>query len=170
MTANEFLESLSNEDRERFLDHIAKMFDDDAVAFAKAGGIASVEVGPGARSKASSKGRNMANDYNSNPIYIDTTFTGGWRSKQTLNSGTLRGYGTTPAQPGIRPTQITWVAPGASGSYSVTDPNDSTVLAKGTTPASYAGPDPEYTFPATTTWRDFNVTISDGELLIYYRI
>lgn len=111
----------------------------------------------------------MANTYNSNPILINTTYTGGWRGKQTLNTGTTPGY-TFPAQFGIRVFKVIWMSPGASASFSVTDPNDSTILLEDATPASFAGSSPEYDFEnAAASWRDFNVTISAGTLLIYYR-
>ena len=112
----------------------------------------------------------MANNYNSNPQRIDTTFTGGWRSKQTLNTGTTPGY-TSPAQWGIRPFKIVWADPGADASFQITDPNDGTILLEDDTPSGFTGHNPQYGYSnASGTWRDFNVTITGGTLLIFYRV
>ena len=101
----------------------------------------------------------MANSYNSNPIKIDSNLASGWRSVQTLNT----------KQWGIQVTKVVWNNPGASASFSIVDPTDSTVLLQGNTPASYVGPDPEWDFVDSAKWRDFKVTVSAGVLLIYYK-
>ena len=99
----------------------------------------------------------------------------GWRSLQTLNTGNLpttlqQLSGAVTRQWGIRVFKVVWKNPGASASFSIVDPKDSTILLDDTTPGSYAGPSPFYDFgehPAT--WRDFQVTISAGTLEIWYR-
>lgn len=63
---------------------------------------------------------------------------------------------------------IEWIAPGASATFTITDASTgASVLAEGSTPASYAGPDPVY--PINKQWRNFKCTgLTAGTLLIYY--
>src|SRR5271156_3653681 len=105
----------------------------------------------------------MANQYNANPIRIDSSFTGGWRSLQTLNTGnmplTIQNPNPVKRQFGIRPVKIVWSDPGDNASFQVTDPNDGTILLQDDTPTGYTGTSPIYDFIGmTATWRDFNVT------------
>lgn len=109
----------------------------------------------------------MANSLNTNPIRIDSSVVS-WRNSQTLNVGTIPGY-TSPRQWGIHVTEIAWVNPGASASFTITDPNDNTILWQGHTDAAFAGSDPFWPFAEPLTWRDFSVTISAGTLMIRYR-
>lgn len=109
----------------------------------------------------------MANFYNSNPIRIDTTTTSGWRSLQTLNTGTIPGY-ASPRQWGINVVELVWNSPGANGALLVTDPVDGTVLAMNDTPAGYTGGDLSLT-PIRRNWRDFKVSITSGTLFIWYK-
>jgi hypothetical protein len=114
----------------------------------------------------------MANSYNSLPIRIDTTFVS-WEASQTLNTGTLpstlQNPGPINAQWGLQIYQMLWKAPGASASFTVTDPDDGTVLFNSITPAAFVGADPYWFFQAPLQWRDFSVTISAGTLHIWYR-
>lgn len=112
----------------------------------------------------------MAINYLSqNPIIINAPVSS-WRNSQTLNTGTLPGY-SFPRQPGIRVTQIAWMDPGVNGSFTFTDPIDSTILWEGMTPADYAGGDVIYSFQDDPlTWRDFSCVLSSGTLRIKYRI
>jgi hypothetical protein len=114
----------------------------------------------------------MANSYNSNPLRIDTTFTQGWRSLQTLNTGnspaTLQQPNPSPRQWGFQVIELVWNNPGANGAILVTDPVDGTVLAMSDTPVGYTGGD-VYVTPLRNTWRDFKVSISAGTLFIFYR-
>ncbi|MGH9444761.1 MAG: hypothetical protein ACRD3O_03420 [Terriglobia bacterium] len=106
----------------------------------------------------------MANTYNTNPIYLDTDTTEGWKSLQTLS--------TNPV--GILPQKVVLIAAGttAAGTVTVTDPTGSNVL---------------LTLPVTTdqapiildfesmnvAWRDFKVTgltATVTALQIWYRI
>lgn len=66
--------------------------------------------------------------------------------------------------------KIVWVGPGASGAVTITDASSSAnVIFQAATPASYAGPDPEYDFVAPRPWRNWKCTqLTGGTLLIYY--
>ena len=107
----------------------------------------------------------MSNSYGSMPIVIDSSMASGWRSLNTMNgasAGSGRNYG-------FRVESLVWVGPSTAGhTFSIIDPNDSTVLAQGT--CGVAGADVSYNDFFSKTWRDFKVSqISSGKLLIYYR-
>lgn len=114
----------------------------------------------------------MANVYNAQPIRIDTTFVS-WKTNQTLNTAnlpsTLQNPGPIKAQPGLQVYQMLWKTPGASASFTVSDPIDGTVLFSSTTPAAFVGADPYWQFTVPLQWRDFSVTISAGTLEIFRR-
>lgn len=105
----------------------------------------------------------MANSYNSNPIYIDTDMTSGWRASQTLNTGNLPATAQNSGvkrQFGIRTSKIVLVLVGtqAAGTILIADPIDSTILFKQDIPSSG-------TFQREFDWavnlsteRDFKVT------------
>ncbi len=104
----------------------------------------------------------MANSYNSMPIVINATMSAGWRSLQTLNTGTNA--------TGIRVFKVIWDAPSTVGNtFEIVDPVDSTVLLTGT--CSVASQDIQYNFDENpASWRDFKVTtLSSGTLYIWYR-
>src|SRR5260370_23114009 len=68
----------------------------------------------------------------SNPIIVtaDADISTGWRTSQTLNTGSIPGY-TAKRQPGIHPVKILVEAAATTtvnGTINITDPNDSTVL------------------------------------------
>lgn len=118
----------------------------------------------------------MANNYNVQPIKLDTAMGSGWRALQTLNTGTLTltspaGVVTTvPAQRGIWVTKVIWENPTSVGhTFSISDPNNSgTVLLAGA--CGVADQDVPYDFVNAAQWRDFKLTqISSGVLYIYYR-
>ncbi len=91
----------------------------------------------------------MANSYNSNPIYLDTDMTSGWRSLQTLSGSPM----------GIRPVKIILSANGttAPGNVVFSDPNDGTVLLS--IPVVANQPPIEFDFESSgVRWRDFKIT------------
>ena len=108
----------------------------------------------------------MPNDYDSNPIYIDSDMPSGWRELQTL---------TTHPQ-GIHACKLNLLLPTpgtqAAGTILVSDPNDATVLFRLDIPATGAFTreiDFDGNFPA---WRDFIVTgptATKVALQIWYR-
>jgi hypothetical protein len=118
----------------------------------------------------------LSNLYNQNPIILTATMGSGWKSLQTLNTGTIpanaqQSSGTVLAQPGIRPTRVLWTGATAQGhTFVIESPTDSIVLLQGQAGSTLA--DVEYfqdSFAAT--WKDFQLTqISSGTLLIWYRI
>ena len=115
----------------------------------------------------------MSNSLNAFPIRVDTTFTS-WRNNQTLNTGksqpTIQNPNPSLRQWGIRPTLVIWTDPGDNASFQITDPNDGTILLQDDTATGFIGPNPKYDFIGqTATWRDFNVTITGGALLIFFR-
>ena len=106
----------------------------------------------------------MANNYNSNPIYIDTDMTAGWKSLQTLNGGNLPGTiqnpGPIPREFGIRTSKLNLVLAGsqAAGTVLIVDPNDGTILFKQDIPLSGSFNrefDWAVNFPG---WHDFKIT------------
>jgi len=112
-------------------------------------------------------------NFNSNPIVVNANMASGWRSLQTLNVGNLpsniqQTSGPVTRQWGIQVVELVWNSPPPGGAVMVTDPNDGTILALADVPAAYAGGDIDVT-PISRKWRDFKVTISGGNLLIYYR-
>jgi hypothetical protein len=67
--------------------------------------------------------------------------------------------------------KIVWIGPGVSANFTITDASTgANVLAAGSTPASFAGADPEYDFPnGGKQWRNWKVTqLTAGELEIHY--
>lgn len=116
----------------------------------------------------------MANNYNTQPILIDSVMGAGWRSLQTLNTGnqpaTAQNAGLTiPSQFGMNVYKIVWTKPTTIGhTFVIVDPQNSNVLFEGA--AGVANQDVEYTFYAPANWRDFKVTtIQSGVLEIFYR-
>lgn len=106
----------------------------------------------------------MPNDYDSNPIFIDTDMASGWRALQTLNTGnlqpTIQNPGPITRQWGVRAYAIGFalVSTQASGTILVADPNDNTILFKQFIPASGTFAT-EFTFDAAYgMWRDFKIT------------
>jgi hypothetical protein len=125
----------------------------------------------------------MANNYNSNPLLLDTDFVS-WRALQTLNVGNLpsnaqQNSGAVVRQPGIRPTKILLESNGTTvaGTVSITDPIDSRILwfTNVIVTAGAAGtPIDEDDFAEHfPTWKDFSVTgltATVTKLYIWYRI
>jgi hypothetical protein len=112
--------------------------------------------------------------FNSNPIVVSASMASGWRGLQTLNTGNVptnlqQTSGAVTRQWGIRVTKVVWANPGASGAFSIVDPNDNTVLLQGDTSAGYAGSDVVYENMFTLHWRDFKATLTAGTLYIWYR-
>lgn len=105
----------------------------------------------------------MANSYNSNPIYLDTDMTSGWKAAQTLNTGnlptTIQNPGPIPRQFGIRVSKVLLTANGTTvaGTVLIADPNDSTVLLS--IPVTTTQAPIEIDFAEhLASWRDFKVT------------
>lgn len=117
----------------------------------------------------------MANVYNSNPIKLDTVMASGWRALQTLNPGNQPATaqqlsGPVTRQQGIRVSQVVWTGMTAQAhTFSILDPNDSTILLTGVAGASLV--DQIYPFnDAPMQWRDFKLSqITSGIILIWYR-
>jgi hypothetical protein len=112
----------------------------------------------------------MANDYNSEPIVIDTDQTVGWRESQTLSSNT---YAT-----GLRITKIMLIAASSTstGVVSIADPIDSTILYPPIIVAASAAADTVILNDNLDTqslqWRDFKITgltATATKILIWYR-
>jgi hypothetical protein len=103
----------------------------------------------------------VANNYNTKPIYLDSTMASGWRALQTLNVGTQWGFNVS---------YVEWQAPVSAGDkFVIVDPASSAVLLEGS--CGQANADVPFdlgdTLPA---WRDFKVTtLNSGILLIWYR-
>lgn len=115
----------------------------------------------------------MANNYNNNPILIDTVMASGWRASQTLNSGnlpaTLQNPGPITRQWGIRVVKIEWTNIASAGDkIIIVDPVDSTVKFQAT---AQSLDDKLYdVVDSGMPWKDFKVsTIGSGLLLITYR-
>lgn len=112
----------------------------------------------------------MANNYNSQPIVLDTDMTTGWKSLQTLDT-TPRGLWV------FKITILTNGTTGSGGTISVLDPNDNTVLYPGVyinATASAIGLVSYFDDITTSslTWRDFKVTgltSTQSKMFIWYR-
>ena len=120
----------------------------------------------------------MANNYNSNPIYLDTDIASGWRALQTLNTGNLPANaqqvsGAVARQWGVQVIKVSLILVGAQGAGTVlvSDPNDSAILLKIPITASGAFTN-EFDFVNAAKWRDFKVTgltATGTAMQIWYR-
>jgi len=110
----------------------------------------------------------MANFYNGSPMQLTTAMGSGWRSLQTLNTGTIPGY-TSVRQWGIRIIQVIWTGMTAAGhTFSIQDPLSGVILLQGQAGTTLA--DQLYdTSKYQANWRDFQLTqISSGTLQIWW--
>lgn len=119
----------------------------------------------------------MANNYGSNPIYLDTDMAAGWRSLQQMNVGNIPSTaqqvsGSVTRQWGfwVKKLSLTAGSAPATGTLLIVDPNDATVLYKAAYPSMTEGESVDFEI-MNAAWRDFKVTgiTAAAVVQIWYR-
>lgn len=93
----------------------------------------------------------MANNYNTNPIYIDTDMTQGWRASQTLNP--------TANAIGFRVVKV--IHTSAVAGHSVTLKDNRANVSR-TLTAAFAGSN-DHDFPSPLAYEDLQVTFNPAQ-------